>query len=63
MFLNKIFDQMMKMYGCLTPDTMQQNMLTFLALYNPHNSPEILFKRCANCQEVAIIAKVKYAND
>jgi len=31
--------------------------------YNPQNPPEILFKRCADCQEVAIIAKVKYTDE
>jgi hypothetical protein len=56
MLLNDIFDQLMKMYGRLTPDAMRQNMMTFLAPYNPQDPPEILFKCCTNCQEVAIIA-------
>jgi hypothetical protein len=29
MFLNNIFDQMMKMYGHPMPDAMRQNMMTF----------------------------------
>ena len=38
-------------------------MMTFMSPYNPQNPPEILFKRCADCQEVAIIAKVKYTDE
>jgi hypothetical protein len=41
---------------------MRQNMMTFLSPYNPQDPPEILFKRCTDCQEVAIIANVKYSN-
>ncbi len=63
MLLNEIFDQLMKTYGRPTPDAMQQNMMTFLAPYNPQDLPEILFKRCADCQEVPIIANVKYTNE
>jgi hypothetical protein len=61
--LNDIFDQLMKTYGRLAPNAMQQNMMTFLAPYNPQDPLEILFKRCANCQAVAIIANVKYTNE
>jgi hypothetical protein len=53
---------MMKMYGHSTPDAMRQNMMTFLSPYNLQDPPEILFKRCADCQEVAIIANVKYSS-
>jgi hypothetical protein len=60
MLLNDIFDQMMKTYGHPTPNAMRQNMMTFLSPYNPHDLPEILFKHCTDCQEVAIIANVKY---
>ncbi len=63
MLLNEIFDQLMKTYGCLMPNAMRQNMMTFLAPYNPQDPPEILFKHCAHCQEVAIIANVKYTNE
>jgi len=63
MTLNDIFDQMMTTYGRPTPDAVRQNMMTFLAPYNPQDPPEILFKRCADCQEVAIIAKVKYTDE
>jgi hypothetical protein len=62
MSLNKIFDQLMKTYGQHTPDTMQQNMTTFLSPNNPQDPPEILFKQCADCQEIAIIANFKYTN-
>jgi hypothetical protein len=62
MSLNDIFDQMMKMYGCPMPNAMRQNMMTFVSPYNLQDLLEILFKHCANCQEVAIIANVKYTN-
>ncbi len=62
MSLNKIFDQLMKTYGQPTPDAMRQNMTTFLSPYNPQDPPKILFKQCADCQEIAIIANVKYTN-
>ncbi len=58
--LNENFDQLMMTYGRPAPDVIQQNMMTFLAPYNPQDPPEILFKHCADCQEVAIIANVKY---
>jgi hypothetical protein len=63
MSLNDIFDQLMKTYGLPTPDAMHQNMMNFLAPYNPQDPPEILCKQCADCQEVAIIANVKYTNE
>ena len=63
MMLNDIFDQLMKTYGCPTPDRMRQNMMTFLAPYSSQDPPEILFKRCTDCQEVTIIANVKYTDD
>jgi hypothetical protein len=62
MLLNDIFDQIMKTYGRPMPNAMHQNIMTFLSPYNPQNLPEILFKRCTDCQEVAIIANVKYSN-
>jgi hypothetical protein len=37
--------------------------MTFLSPYNPQDPPEILFKRCTDCQEVAIIANVKYSDE
>ncbi len=52
----------MKTYVCCTPEAMRQNMTTFLSPYNPQDPPEILFKQCADCEEFAIIAKVKYTN-
>jgi hypothetical protein len=62
MSLNYIFDQMMKTYGRPMPNAMPQNMMTFLSPYNLQNLPEILFKNCTNCQEVAIIANVKHTD-
>ncbi len=60
MTLNKIFDQLMVMYSKTTHDTMRQNNLNFLAPYNPQDPPEISFKRCTDCQEIAIVTKVPY---
>ena len=45
-----------------TPDS-RRHVPTFLSPYNPQDPPELLFKRCADCQEVAIIANVKYTNE
>ncbi len=59
---NKIFDQLMKAYSCPTPYAMRQNMITFLFPYNPHDPPGILFKRCTDFQEIAIIMNVKYTD-
>ncbi len=47
-------------YGKLTPKAMHQNNINFLAPYNPWDHPELLFKQCADSQEIAIIAKVPY---
>jgi hypothetical protein len=55
-----IFDQLPGMYGKPTPDAMWQNNLALLAPYNPQELPELLFKRCTDCQEIAIMAKVPY---
>ena len=62
MALNEIFNQLMKTYGRPTPDAMRQNMMTFLAPYNPQDPPELLFKQCIDCQEIGIIANVKYTD-
>jgi hypothetical protein len=37
-----------------------QNNLMSISVYNPKDPPDFLFKRCADCQEIAIIAKVPY---
>jgi hypothetical protein len=47
-------------YGKPTPNAMHQNNLTFIAAYNPKDPPELLFKRCIDCREIAIIAQVPY---
>jgi hypothetical protein len=60
MFANDIFNQLQGTYGKPTPDAMRQNILTFLAPYNPQEPPELLFERCSDCQEIAIMAKVPY---
>ncbi len=48
----------MMTYDKPTPDAVHQNNLTFIATYNPKDPPKLLFKRVADCQEVAIMAKV-----
>jgi hypothetical protein len=62
MALNKIFDQQMLTYGKLMTNAIHQNNLTFITMYNPKDPPELLFKQCANCQEITIIAKVPYTS-
>jgi hypothetical protein len=37
MLLNEIFNQLMKTYSRPMPDAIQQNMMTFLAPYNPQD--------------------------
>ena len=39
---------------------MIQNNVNFLAVYNPQDPPEILFKRCTDIQEIAMLAKNPY---
>ena len=63
MSLNDSFNQLMTAYSKPTLDTMRQNNLNFLAPYNPQEPPEILFKHCTDCQEIAIIAKVPYTSE
>jgi hypothetical protein len=60
MSLRDIVDQIVTMYGKPTPDTMCQNNLTFLAAYNWQDHPEILFKQCTDCQEIATLAQKLY---
>jgi hypothetical protein len=63
MLLNDIFNQMMKTYSHPMPNAMCQNMMKYLSPYNLQDPPEILFKCCPDCQEVAIIANVKYTGE
>jgi hypothetical protein len=60
---NDIFNQLQRTYGKPTPDAMQQNKLAFFAPYDPQEPPELLFKRCSDCQEIAIMAKVPYTSE
>ena len=62
MTLNEIFNQKMEAYGRPTSNALRQNMI-FLSPYNPQDPPELLFKCCAYCQEVTIIANVKYTDE
>jgi hypothetical protein len=54
------FDLFATTYRKPTPDTMHQNNLTILAVYNQQDPPKILFKRCTNCQEIATLAQNPY---
>ncbi len=63
MLPNKIFDQLMCTYGKPTPDAVRQNNVMFFSAYNPQESLELLFKRIADCQEVAIVTKVPYTTE
>jgi hypothetical protein len=63
MLPNKIFDQLMLTYGKPTPDAVRQNNVMFFSAYDPQDPPELLFKRIADCQEVAIVAKVLYTTE
>jgi hypothetical protein len=60
MLPNEFFEQLMLTCGKPTPNMMRQNNLTFIAAYNPKDLPKLLFKHCANCQEIAIVASVPY---
>jgi hypothetical protein len=60
MSLRNIFDQLATTYGKPTPDTKCQNNLTFLAAYDMQDPPEILFKRCTHCHEIATLAQNPY---
>jgi hypothetical protein len=63
MLPNEIFNQLMTTYSKPTPNAIRQNNLTFIATYNPKDTPELLFKPCADCQEVPIIPKVPYMEE
>ncbi len=60
MLPKEIFEQLMLMQGEPTPDAMGQNKSTFIAAYNPKDPLKLLFKCCADCQEIAIVARVPY---
>jgi hypothetical protein len=45
-----------------TPNSICQNNLTFISAYNLKDPPKLLFKRWADYQEVAIVAKVLYTS-
>ncbi len=63
MLPNEIFEQLMSTYGKPTPNAMRQNNLTFIAACNPKDPPKLLFKHCADCQEIANIARVPYTRE
>jgi hypothetical protein len=63
MLPDEIFDQLMTTYGKPTPNAVRQNNLTFLSAYNPTDPPKLLFKQVADCQEIAIVAKIPYTTE
>ncbi len=63
MLPNDFFEQLMSTYGKPTPDPMHQNNLTFIAAYNSKDPPQLLFKHCADCQEIAIVVRVPYTTE
>ena len=63
MLPNDMFEQLMLTYGKPTPDAVRQNNMTFYSAYNPKDPPEVLFKRFADCQEIAIVAKVPFTTE
>ena len=60
MTIRDIFDQLATTYDKPTLNAMRQNNVNFLAVYNPQDLPEILFKRCTDVQEIATLAKNLY---
>jgi hypothetical protein len=50
----------MSMNGKPSPDVMCKNNLTFITVYILKDPPELLFKHCTDCQEIAIVAWVPY---
>ena len=63
MLPNDMFEQLMLTYGKPTPDAVRQNNMTFYSAYNPKDPPEVLFKRFADCQEIAIVARVPFTTE
>ena len=63
MLPNDMFEQLMLTYGKPTPDAVRQNNMTFYSAYNPKDPPEVLFKRFADCQEIAIVAGVPFTTE
>jgi hypothetical protein len=62
MSLNDMFNQLMQTYGRPAPNAMQQHMMTLLSPYKPQDPTELPFKQCTDCQEITIIANVKYTD-
>jgi hypothetical protein len=60
MLPNEIFEQLMSTHSKPTPNAMHLNNLTFIATYNPKDPPKLLFKRCADSQDISIVARVPY---
>ncbi len=53
----------MRTYSKPTPNAVRQNNVMFFSAYNPQDPPKLLFKRIADCQEVAILEKVPYTTE
>jgi hypothetical protein len=62
MLPNDMFNQLMLTYSKPAP-AVHQNNFTFFSAYNPRDPSEALFKHFADCQEIAIVAKVPFTNE
>jgi len=56
----EMFDQITATYGRPTPAALLQNELLFRSVYSPQHSPEVLFRRIEDCQEVQILGEDPY---
>ncbi len=62
MSIHNIFDHMTMLYG--TPDVgaLTSNNTLFLSNFNPSNAPVLFFKLIYDCQKVATLGDIPYAN-
>ena len=63
MSLLNILTQLQDLYGKLTMMRLYQNNVIFRAAMAPTNSPEMLFYRIEQCQEIQRIGKLPYFDD
>ena len=52
-----MLDQLVTTYGRPTPMALLQNDTLFRSTYSPIDTPEVLFLRIANCQEVQVLGE------
>ncbi len=61
--LDILTQQLQDLYGKPTMMMMYQNDVTFWTAMAPTNSPEMLFYRIEQCQEIERIGKLPYSDD